>query len=351
MRTPSTTHRVPAAVARWWRPVLLVAGLGAAALELHSHLPSVASMWSALSSARPGWLAVALALQMISMSMFAEQQRHLLAGFDVRMRARVSLALSYARSAMSTALPAGSAVSAGYAFRQFRAHGASQPISAAVMLLSGVASVAGLALLYAGDALSWAGPWKRTLTVLAVVAAVIMLSVRRVRGNRATPATSADPVEIPATRWEAVGARLHKLARTLRETAALAATIPVRRWLVVVLFAALNWLTDLACLLAAVHAVGLAVPARAVATAYLVAQLVRQIPATPGGIGVIEASLIVALTTAGATAGPAVAAVLIYRVLSCWALIPVGMICWTTLKTPPSIPSHEPAELASIGAS
>ena len=54
----------------------------------------------------------------------------------------------------------------------------------------------------------------------------------------------------------------------------------------------------------------------------------------------------VALTTAGATAGPAVAAVLIYRVLSCWALIPVGMICWTTLKTPASIPDEEPAELA-----
>jgi hypothetical protein len=54
-------------------------------------------------------------------------------------------------------------------------------------------------------------------------------------------------------------------------------------------------------------------------------------PPTPGGIGVIiEASLIVALTAAGAQAAPAAAAVLVYRLLSCWSVLPIGLLCRTT---------------------
>ena len=64
------------------------------------------------------------------------------------------------------------------------------------------------------------------------------------------------------------------------------------------------------------------------------AQLVRQIPATPGRIGVIEASLILALGAAGAGQAPAAAAVLIYRLLSCWTVLPIGLLCWTAPKSP-----------------
>ena len=125
---------------------------------------------------------------------------------------------------------------------------------------------------------------------------------------------------------------LGRLRRTLGDTITLARTVPARRWLGVVALAAVNWLTDLACLLAALQAVGLTVPTRTVVTAYLIAQLVRQIPATPGGIGVIEASLVLALTAAGAAPAPAAAAVLIYRLLSCWTILPIGLICWTAQK-------------------
>src|SRR5213078_1214722 len=62
----------------------------------------------------------------------------------------------------------------------------------------------------------------------------------------------------------------------------------------------------------------------------------------PGGIGVIEASRILALTTAGAAAAPAAAAVLIYRLLSCWTILPIGLICWTAQKTAaPAPPSRD----------
>ena len=96
--------------------------------------------------------------------------------------------------------------------------------------------------------------------------------------------------------------------------------------------AALNWATDVACLLAAIHAVGVSVPARDLATAYLAIQLIRQIPVTPGGVGVVEASLVVALTATGAAPAPAAAAVILYRLLSCWGLLPVGLLCWMTQR-------------------
>jgi putative heme transporter len=87
-----------------------------------------------------------------------------------------------------------------------------------------------------------------------------------------------------------------------------------------------------ACLLAAIHAVGVSVPARDLATAYLAIQLIRQIPVTPGGVGVVEASLVVALTATGAAPAPAAAAVILYRLLSCWGLLPVGLLCWITQR-------------------
>lgn len=284
-----------------WRPVLLAAGVVVAFFELRGHLPSPAAIWTQLREASPAWFLAAAVAQFASMYAFSEQQRQLLAGFGVRMRAVVSVGMSYARSAMTTALPAGSAISAGYAFKQFRAHGADESVAAAVMLLSGVASVVGLGLLYAS---AW-----YPLTAAAIGIAALVWALRR------GPIThAAQP--IPATTRGRLG-----------QLAALAGAVPGRQWARVVVLAAINWLCDLACLLAAIHAVGLTLAPQAVATAYLAMQLVRQIPLTPGGIGVIEASLILALTAAGATQVPAAAAVLIYRLISSWTIIPIGLAC------------------------
>lgn len=333
-----TTAALPAPVhraRRLWRPLLLVAGVLVAAVAVRGRLPDPASTWTVLRHAGPAWLTAAVVLQLLSITAFAEQQRHLLAGFGVRISTGVSLAISYARAAIATALPAGSAVSAGYAFRQFRSRGAGEPEAAAVMLLPAVASIAGLALLYGALACT-TSPAARILTsAVAVLLVATAVGIRRRRTSTRLVATavrirrrspSAKP-ETPAR--TPTGGRLR---RTLRETYELTRSVPARRWLTVIALAVLNWLGDLACLIAVLHAVGLDLPVRTVAIGYLVTHLVRQIPATPGGIGVIEASLLIALTTAGAATAPAAAAVLIYRLLTCWSVLPIGLICWTALK-------------------
>src|SRR4051794_15658662 len=94
----------------WWRPALLVIGCVVAWYELRGRLPDPASTWGALRGASYWWLLTALVLQVVSMVAFAEQQRHFLAAYGVRISAGASLALTYARSAMATALPGGSAI-------------------------------------------------------------------------------------------------------------------------------------------------------------------------------------------------------------------------------------------------
>jgi uncharacterized protein (TIRG00374 family) len=102
------------------------------------------------------------------------------------------------------------------------------------------------------------------------------------------------------------------------------AALRARDWVLSVLSFAVNWLTDLLCLAATCHAVGLPVDFMTLAGIYLGVQIVRQVPLTPGGVGVIDTALVAGLTAAGATAVTAAAAVVIYRLLSCWLLLPAG---------------------------
>src|SRR4051794_8213631 len=193
---------------RWWRLLLLSGAAVLSAVELHGRLPSASSTWSVLHRAEWGWLLAAVALQVVSMSAFAEQQRSLLAAFGVRMPARASLATSYVRTAMATALPAGEALSAAYAFRQFRGRGASRPIAAAVTLLTAVGSILGLAAAYAGDLLFWVGPAER-LAVAGGVLVLVLLAWRLM--PRPTSRTAA--VEVRDDRN-----LLGRVRRTLHET-------------------------------------------------------------------------------------------------------------------------------------
>ena len=78
---------------------------------------------------------------------------------------------------------------------------------------------------------------------------------------------------------------------------------------------------------------------------YLGVQIVRQVPLTPGGVGVIDTALVAGLTAAGATAATAVAAVLVYRLISCWLLLPAGGVAVVLLRRRGSTPAadHRPA--------
>ncbi len=93
----------------------------------------------------------------------------------------------------------------------------------------------------------------------------------------------------------------------------------------------LNWLFDAAVLFAALAAMGQTIPVRGVVVAYTLGQLVAAIPILPGGGGTIEATMSAGLVVAGGTAAAVIAAVLLYRIVSAWALVPLGWGLWRTL--------------------
>ena len=90
----------------------------------------------------------------------------------------------------------------------------------------------------------------------------------------------------------------------------------------------LNWTLDAACLAASCAALGVHVSVPALLLTYTAGMAASSLTALPGGVGVVEAALILGLTTAGAPLAAALGAVLVYRVLSLGDVVVIG---WSVL--------------------
>ncbi|MGX6607678.1 lysylphosphatidylglycerol synthase transmembrane domain-containing protein [Micromonosporaceae bacterium Da 78-11] len=315
----------------WWRRrgvrvlILVLAG-AAVAVALRGRVPDPATVLAVLRHADPRCLAAAVLAQFLSQAAFAGQQRTLLGALGVAMSPRDALAVTYSRSAMSLVLPAGSAVSAAFAVREYRRHGASTVVAATVMLLSGAASIAGLVLLYTSTIGTAALPrlWdRRAATVVWSVLGAAAVVVLMVTWHRRTPASLIDR----RSRWPWLDRVRRQLGHAVREARAVRARDGART----VGFAVLNWLLDLACLIAVARACDFPLSVSYLPAVYLAVQVVRQIPLTPGGIGLIEASLLAGFLAAGAPQSSAAAVVLGYRLISCWLVLPRGLVAYLRL--------------------
>jgi len=100
------------------------------------------------------------------------------------------------------------------------------------------------------------------------------------------------------------------------------------RWKRALLATVGRWAFDYATLLAALAAVHQHARPGLVLLAFCAAQLLAQIPVTPGGLGFVEAGLTAMLTLAGVEAGAAVLATFAYRLFSYWLPLPVGFGAW-----------------------
>jgi uncharacterized membrane protein YbhN (UPF0104 family) len=363
---------------RWLRVALLGAGAVGAVVALDGRLPDAGDVLAVATGLDLRWAAVALLAQVASQAMFGYQQRRLLHAFEVDISARRATAIAYSRTAISMALPAGSAVSAAFAAQQYRQRGATLSTATLVAILSGIASVAGLVLLYAagllGTVLTQPGESRAVvLAGLATLVAVAVLARSTLAGSASNRSMSTDaahdrPVvgsgqgpsvldgsahdrsdlghraadrsvagrsavrrmrQALALVW---GRRARRVTELIATTARRARAVPARHWAAAIAFAAANWLLDLACLAAAAAACHLSVGYGQLAGIYLAAQVARQLPITPGGIGLIETSLLTGLVTAGAIQANAAAAVLGYRLVSFWLILPIGAAAYLGLR-------------------
>jgi putative heme transporter len=324
-----------AATRSWWRRwrlplVVALAVVALAVVGLRGRLPDPREVLTSLAGADFGWIAVAALLQAVSLAAFAYQQRRILGAMGVRLGRRDALGITLASTAISIALPAGAVASTGYTIREYERAGATRQLSAAAAVVSGLTAMGGLSLLYLTEAVAFVANNSTTLLnwrPLAVVAALAALTAVAVTAGRRV-------ARRPSGGWLARSRALEGRAfRALRKVLILArdawragAALRIRDWAAAVAYATVNWVADIACFAATARAFDLRVSLATLAAIYLAVQIVRQIPLTPGGAGIVDTAFIAGLTAAGATAVGATAAVLAYRLLSTWLLIPAGGI-------------------------
>ena len=98
------------------------------------------------------------------------------------------------------------------------------------------------------------------------------------------------------------------------------------------LWAAANWLLDAASLAVFVGAFGHWVNPDGLLVAFGLANVVAVLPITPGGLGVVEATLTSILVGFGTPRGAATLGVVAYRLINFWLPIPLGGLSYLSLQ-------------------
>jgi putative heme transporter len=100
-----------------------------------------------------------------------------------------------------------------------------------------------------------------------------------------------------------------------------------------------SWVADVAVLAIAFLALNSAPPWTGLLLAYCAGQIAASVPVTPGGIGVVEGSITLALVAFGGAETITLAAVLLYRLIAYWGCLPAGGLAWLALRTTSRVPA------------
>lgn len=320
---------------RWWRPlrvVLSFALLGVAIWVVSGKSSELSGATAFLSQLRWEWIALAGLAELCSYLALAQLQRSLLQAGGVPVRlARASL-IAFAGSAIQAALPVGAAFAGVYEFRQFEFVGADDVLAGFVVVGSAVVAFATLAVL-AGCGLALAASlgsaYDLVGAILGVVCFALLVVVAWARRGLVyhfavrAAAWAERLFHRPAGQWvEPMAAGIDRVRAVAPGTSEILAALAA---------STASWLADCMCLALAFMSVGVGVPWQGLLLAYCGGQLAVNLPITPGGLGVVEGSLTVALVAFGGGQASTVAAVLLYRVLSFWLPLPVGGVTYLIL--------------------
>jgi uncharacterized protein (TIRG00374 family) len=97
-------------------------------------------------------------------------------------------------------------------------------------------------------------------------------------------------------------------------------------------WAAANWLLDAASLGMFVAAFGGHPPLDGLVISFGLANVLAAVPITPGGLGIVEATLTAGLVGFGVPSGEALLGVVSYRLVNFWLPIPLGAAAYLSLK-------------------
>jgi uncharacterized protein (TIRG00374 family) len=316
----------PSPVRRWGRSAFWLGVTGVSLYLVAPSLVAVFGSWHDLDKLSPGWFPALAALQAASLGCVWVLQRIALH----RPRWSPVVSSQLAGNALSKIAPGGGAMGAALQYRMLVRAGVPGPAVAsgltacnlltfALVLAMPVLAIPGI--LRGGvnrDLLEIAGVGIVVLVALAAIGAIFVATdgplawvgrvIQRVR-NRLR--RSAEP--------------LHRLPQRLLAERDRIVGVIGPRWKGALVSTSGRWAFDYATLLAALAAVGSYPRPSLVLLAFCGAQVLAQIPITPGGLGFVEAGLTAMLSLAGVDAGDAVLATFAYRLFSYWLPLPVGL--------------------------
>jgi uncharacterized membrane protein YbhN (UPF0104 family) len=305
--------------------VAVVALLGA---ELVLAAPTLTDALTALGGAQPWWIAAAALAEATSMDLFARMRRRLLAAAGIRVLMRDALAAAYVADAVHLTVPGGAAFSTAYAYRWMRERGAGAAAITWTLVAGGLISTCALAALaVAGSLLVHAASGLPALVLDAVLVVTLVVGARRLRrrpalallAGRRLLAWRNTLLRHPPTQGDDALARLVAQLRLVRPGA--------RDWTAAGAYGIGNWVFDGACLAAAAVAVG--TPGLSVSVlliAYTAGMAASGLSLLPGGIGVVEPAMVLAMVAGGVPAAAALPAVLLYRLISLAAVVAAGWL-------------------------
>jgi len=329
---PAATGSTP-----WWRRGPVVAGIVVLILgvELAVGWPALTQALAELRAPKWNWVAAALLAELVSMGAYARMQRALLRGAGTKVSVVKHVATAYAAHSLSATLPGGPVFSTTFSFQQMRRFGASPAVASWCIALSGTLSTGALVVIGAAGGIlaRHAGSW-HTLVAYAVGALVIAFGVRLLAEH---PQWLDRPVRallggVNRVRRRPPGHghdRLVGFVAQLREI-----RVHPANFVIAVVLALLNWLFDALCLWLCCVAVGAGTNINPVnlVIAYCAGMAAASVPIVPGGLGVVDGALVLGLVAGGLASSHAVAAVVLYRLISFGFIIGLGWLVWLGIR-------------------
>jgi uncharacterized protein (TIRG00374 family) len=309
-------------------------------------LVAVLGAWPRLSTLNPWWFVVALAAEAISFVCNFALQR-------LALRTRGWFAVvtaSLAGNAVTDSLPGGAATGAAVQFSMLTTAGFDTGTAVGGLTAFSLLGIGGLLALpvFALPAMLLGVPVSPGLVHTALLGivgfaafAVFGLIILRTDWPLAAAGRAAQRLRNRVTR----GRRppVTGLDKRLLDQRDAIKQVLDKKWWQAVLLTAGRLGFDYGCLLAALRATGAHPQPSVVLLAYSAANIVELLPLTPGGLGIVEASLTGLLVLAGVHAGAAVLATLAYRVASYWLPLLAGLPAYLLFRRRYGRPVHERA--------
>ena len=335
------------------RRALVVAVAGVAIYLVLPNLAAVLGSWPRLSTLSPIWFTAALAAELVSFTCNFALQR-------LALQTRGWFAVVTAGltgNAVTNSLPGGDAAGAAVQFGMLTTAGFDTDTAVGALTTFSLLGVGGLLALpiVALPTILAGAPVSRGLahTALLGIAGFVLFAIfGAVLLYTNGPLTAAGRAVQGVRNWFTRGRRppmigLDKRLLTERDTIK---TVLGEKWWQAALLTAGRLGFDYACLLAALRATGADPRPSLVLLAYSAAGIIGLFPLTPGGLGIVEASLSGLLILAGVHTGDAFLATLAYRIASYWLPLLAGPPAYLLFRHRYGKPVPRPADQQETGA-